>query len=662
MDFFDRQEKARHNTRLLVIYFIAGVVLLIAAIYIAAILVFTGVGARHNVYETSLHFAAWNPKLFLGVAVGTLSVIIIGSGFKTMELSQGGSVVATMLDGRLINPNTTDLDERKLVNVVEEMALASGVPVPQIYVMDHEPGINAFAAGHSTSDAVVAVTHGCMKLLTRDELQGVIGHEFSHILNGDMRLNLRLMGIIFGIICIAVIGRVLLYTGGGRSSRNRNALPLFGLFLIVLGGIGIFFGRLIQAAVSRQREFLADASSVQFTRNPAGLSGALKKIGGLSYGSKIENAHAGEASHMYFGNGVGESLFGLLATHPPLAERIRAIDPNFDGKFPQVSVAEEEDVVRELSKKSQRPTPAFPFPFPGMPQTRSALAGMAPPIIAAQAVMPNLGAPNMAHLHYAIEMRDAFPPAAQNAARDSLGATALVYALLTSAEPEMRRKQLGIISQTVSDAARAETERLLPEIAPLAAKAKLPLVDLALPSLRQLSASQYQQFKTAVQQLIESDQEIDLFEYVLQKITLRHLEPQFGGARKTVIQYYAMRPLIGDCAVLLSALAHVGSDDPAKAQAAFQQGAGPLGYSARAEISFIPDEQCDLSQVDAALNRISQAAPQIKKNVINACAQVVAADGVIQEMEAELLRAVADTLDCPMPPFLQAKAANSQVA
>ena len=172
-----------------------------------------------------------------------------------------------------------------------------------------------------------------MKLLTRDELQGVIGHEFSHILNGDMRLNLRLMGIIFGILCLAVIGRVLLYTRS-RSSKDKNPLPLLGLALIVIGWVGVFFGRLIQAAVSRQREFLADASSVQFTRNPAGLAGALKKIGGLSYGSKLEAAHAEEASHMFFGNGMGESFFHLMDTHPPLAERIRAIDPSFDGTLP----------------------------------------------------------------------------------------------------------------------------------------------------------------------------------------------------------------------------------------------------------------------------------------------------------------------------------------
>jgi Zn-dependent protease with chaperone function len=252
----------------------------------------------------------WQPSLFLGVAAGTLAVVGMGSLFKMAELSQGGRSVASMLGGRLVNPASTDPVERRLLNVVEEMALAAGVPMPGVYILPKENGINAFAAGHSTSDAVIGVTNGCVRLLTRDELQGVIAHEFSHILNGDMRLNMRLIGLIFGIISLAVIGRVLLYARGG--GRDRNALPILGIALIVIGWAGVFFGRLIQAAVSRQREFLADASAVQFTRNPQGLAGALKKIGSLAQGSRVENPHAEEVSHMFFGAGQRSSFAGLL--------------------------------------------------------------------------------------------------------------------------------------------------------------------------------------------------------------------------------------------------------------------------------------------------------------------------------------------------------------
>ena len=526
MDFFERQEKARRNTKLLVVYFVTGVALLILVVYLVVATVFSATGLRHrgrhssyNNYDTQLEVtrhSLWNPQLFLGVAIGTLAVIGIGSLFKTMELAQGGSAVSSMMGGRLVNPSTTDLDERKLLNVVEEMALASGVPVPQVYVMDSEEGINAFAAGHTTSDATITVTRGCMKLLTRDELQGVIAHEFSHVLNGDMRLNLRLLGIIFGILCLAVIGRVLLYTRG--SGRDRNALPLLGLALLAIGYVGVFFGRLIQAGVSRQREFLADASAVQFTRNPLGIAGALKKIGGLGEnGSRVSAAHSEEVSHMFFGNGLATPLFGLLATHPPLEERIRAIDPNFDGAFPPTRYAPEEESPYQPAQAAA-------------PARHAAIPPMVP--IAMAAVMPNLGTPNTAHLHYAVELRNSFPAALKDAARDAMGASALVYGLLISTDPAMRAQQLGLLAQNTSDAVRRETELLLPQIVPVATNAKLPLVDLALPGLRQLSPTQYQQFSQATQALIEADGEIDLFEYVLQKIVLRHLDTQFNGARK----------------------------------------------------------------------------------------------------------------------------------
>ena len=252
MDFFERQDQARRNTKLLVVYFVLGVAMLIVAVYAVTLGIFTGLSSRqHNVYGQEAHLVLWNPQLFLLAAVGTLAVIALGSGFKTLELAQGGSAVATMLGGRLVAPTTTDPDERKLRNVVEEMAIAAGVPVPQVYLLPEERAINAFAAGHSTSDAVVAVTAGAVRLLTRDELQGVIGHEFSHILNGDMRLNLRLMGVVFGILCLAVIGRVLLYTRS-RSSKDKNPLPLLGLALLVIGWIGVLFGRRVVGAVHAQ--------------------------------------------------------------------------------------------------------------------------------------------------------------------------------------------------------------------------------------------------------------------------------------------------------------------------------------------------------------------------------------------------------------------------
>lgn len=659
MDFFQRQDNARRYTKRLVVYFALAVATMIVTIYLLSLVIFAGVqSSRSHRHFYNDDFSAsqielWNPKLFLGVSAGVLAVIFIGSASKTAELSSGGSAVAAMFGGRLINPNTTEPDERKLLNVVEEMSIASGVPMPQVFVLDREQGINAFAAGHTTSDAAVTVTRGCMKMLSRDELQGVIGHEFSHILNGDMRLNIRLMGIIFGILCLTVVGRVLLYTGRGGGRRDRNPLPILGLGLLVIGSIGVFFGRLIQAAVSRQREFLADASSVQFTRNPLGLSGALQKIGRYSYGSRIESPQAEQASHLFFGNGISEPLFGLLATHPPISDRIRAIDPTWDGKFPPLTPEQIPVIERAAFADLKAARHAMPD------ITGSILAGaiMAenqpqPPPIKSNTVLPGLGQLTTKHLAYAADLRNSLPEKLRDAAHDSLGAVAIIYGLLLGEDGPGRQSLLAQLATRVPQPVYDETVRLLPSVSEIAARAKLALANLALPGLRQLSEPQLKQFNETVQFLIEADGELDLFEYVLQKMVRRHLASQFAPAPKAVVQFYSSKPLLPDCTVLLSAIAHAGQDNDVEAEKAFNLGAQylriPGGF-----ISMSPASECGLEQIDNALNRLAQAAPQIKKNLLEACAQTVAADGVIQESEAELLRAIADTLDCPIPPFVQ---------
>ena len=634
MDFFERQDKARRNTRLLVFYFSLAVLSLILAVNAAVSLIFTGFAATNSGDELSLPWS--QAELLFWVTIGTLVVILVASVFKTLQLARGGSVVAELLDGRLINPSTTEADERKLLNVVEEMAIASGVPVPQLYVMDDEAGINAFAAGHSASDAAISVTRGCMKMLSRDELQGVIAHEFSHILNGDMRLNLRLMGLIFGILCLTIIGRILIRTRG-----RKNPLPLLGVALIIIGWAGVFFGRLIQAAVSRQREVLADASAVQFTRNPAGLAGALKKIGGVTYGSRIDSPHAEEVSHLFFANGLGNSLF---ATHPPLTERIRALDPSFDGKYPRVV---------EAMEVSQPP------PIPAPPPSQRGEQPFAAPFIAQHAVVANIGQASAQHLDYAIDFQQAIPPELQVAARDPLGAGALVCAFLLANEPSTRQRQLEDLDRATFDAMRDETARIWQETQALPPQARIPLVDLALPALRRLSPQQFEQFRAATETLVASNTETDLFVYMLRKVVVRHLEAHFFPQQRRVTQFYALRPLAPDCGVLLSATAYAGQENATAAYAAFAPGAEWLSHAARCEIPWLPPDQCDLSHVDGALARLSQAVPQIKKNVLNACAQIVAVDEVIQEGEAELLRAIADTLDCPVPPFVQPEQAGA---
>ena len=651
MDFFARQDQARRKTKWLVAYFILAVALLIASVYFIALVVFSGMHAKQHAYdEAPAPIKLWEPQIFLGAAAGVLAVIFIGSAYKTSELSAGGSAVATLMGGQLVSQNTTDANERKLLNVVEEMSIAAGVPMPQVYVLNEERGINAFAAGHSTGDAAVGVTRGCIELLSRDELQGVIGHEFSHILNGDMRLNLRLIGIIFGLLCLASVGRILLYMRSGNS-RDKNPLPLLGLALIALGAIGVFFGRLIQAAVSRQREFLADASSVQFTRNPSGLSGALQKIGRYSYGSKLESTHAPDLCHMFFGNGLGDSLFGAMATHPPIPDRIRAIDPTWDGKFPPLK-PEQIEVVKRAALSELEHTPPMPQVLTGI------LGGAAvneavspPPVIRSRSVLPNLGNPTPLHLKYAEQLRDALPDNVLAAARDPLAATSLMYALLLAGDEKLRAQQLAEIGQRASTAVGAQTAALFPEVAAVARRARLPLVNVALGALRNLRADEFARFSATLQWLAGSDGRVELFEFVLQKIILRHLASKFGDARPPAVQFYTIKPLVPDCAVVLSALARAGSNDAGEIQKAFAAGAPYVYAPADVPLDLLLSEACGVKPLDAALNRLALALPVIKRNLIEASVHVAGADGVLLEAEAELLRAIADTLDCPMPPL-----------
>lgn len=648
MDFFTRQDVARKRTKWLVLYFILAVIGIIAAIY----LVFTAVFLRERFLDGFVWSDLWHLDLFLGVSAVTCLIVLGGSLAKWIQLRQGGGAVARSLGGRLIHPETDDADERKLLNIVEEMALASGMPVPEVYILTEERGVNAFAAGNDTNDAAIGVTRGAIRTLNRDELQGVIAHEFSHILNGDMRLNLRLMGVINGILAIAIIGRVLLYTGGrsrhrsyclGASSSGKggNPLPFIGIALLAIGYIGVFFGRMIKSAVSRQREFLADASAVQFTRNPAGIAGALKKIGGLSIGSRIFNPHAEEASHLLFGNGLRSSWIGLMATHPPLDERIRAIDPGFDGTFPEVESPPLEpggaQIPPELIHKMQTGEMAAP-------QMQMLAAGMA-----AHAAIGQVGSPQPRHLEAAVAWRDHLGPELERAAHSTTRATRLIYALLLSREDEVRQRQLTLIDGEAGEEAVAVVMEMVPHVDGLAVNARLPLAEISLTALRHLTPEGYAQFRKLLGELVEADRAVDLFEFALQRCVLRHLAPHFEPRRRRAVQFYSLRPLIEDCVVVISLLANVGHVDAEGADAAFEEAMHWLGSEAL-RLRRLPNESANLQAADEALDKLAQASPAIKKRVLNACAAAVASDGEIAAREAELLRAVADSLDCPIPP------------
>ena len=641
-DFFQQQEQAHRQTGRLLALFVLAVIAIVASVYLTVTLI-TVFGNRNNPQAVAPLFDIGRLVL---VATFVLIVIVAGSLFKIATLQEGGAAIARLLGGELAAPGTTDLATRRLLNVVEEMAIASGTPVPSVFILENEHGINAFAAGFAPGDAVIAVSRGALNHLTRDELQGVIGHEFSHILNGDMRLNLRLIGLLHGILLIALIGYAILrMTGNGSRDSKKDgagALVAFGIGLLVIGYVGLFFGRLIKAAVSRQREFLADASSVQFTRNPQGIVGALKKIGGLAEGSHVASPNAEQACHMFFGQGVS-AWMDALATHPPLVVRIQRLDPSFDGVFPRIASdtlisPEEADATDEIT-------------FEGPPSDRP--EGLRRTLTSALA---SVGAPSAEHVAYASTLLAGLPEPVVTAAREPFGARTVVYALLIDRDESVRRAQFQHLDAFAWPGTTAELQRLLPYVEPLGPEVYIPLVDLALPALRQLSPAQYAAFRGNIDPLAGADRRISLFEFALERMLVRHLDQHFQRRPVARVRFYSIEGIVNACVTVLSALARVGHDDAAEAERAYRHGVAALGVSGNAPALQDPD-RCGLPAVNQALDDLGAASPRLKKRVLDACAECIATDGIVSVAEGELLRAIADSLDCPMPPLLGTSAA-----
>lgn len=653
MDFFGTQEAARRRTSLLVVYFFFAVAAMILTLYVAAVGTLTFANSRTS--DPSVGVSWWQPQMLLLVAGGTIAIIAMGSLYKTAQLRSGGAGVAEQLGGRRLQGNSRDPLERRLLNVVEEMALAAGTTVPPVYLLDNEPGINAFAAGFTPGDAVIGVNRGTVEHLSRDELQGVIAHEFSHILNGDMRLNLRLMGLLHGILLIAIIGYYIVRGSGFRSSNRREKsggqIIVLGLAMIVIGYVGLFFARLIKAAVSRQREYLADASAVQFTRNPDGIGGALKKIGALSAGSRMESAEAEIASHMFFGS-CRQSLFQALSTHPPLVKRIQCIDPSFDGDF--------SSAVKKTSSKPSKKTKDDPqAALEGLTRSLGGLAaaGMGESRIPVDPVivMAAVGTPTMQHVDYIQGLLDRLPDALRDALRDPFSCRAVVAGLLLDSNAEIRANQLQIVQAKLGDLSHQETNRLAPLIETQGPATRLPLVEIAGNTLRNLSPSQYQDFRETVLELMKADAKIDLFEFALQRVLIRHLDEHFHGHKPQRATYLSIGGVKQEVSNLISALSHLGHADEAGAKSAFEQASA--AFAVEKVLVMRPRGECSLKQVGEALDKLAQGSVGVKKRVLHAATIAVMADGVVTTAEGELLRAIADSLDCPMPPLLGASVA-----
>jgi Zn-dependent protease with chaperone function len=644
MNFFAHQEEARRQTRRMLFLFALAVVAIVAATDVVVLLAI-GLDEAHRADGTS-----WGAIFALSVGVAT--AILLGSAYRIATLGSGGAAVARELGGT----ETTGSDNfayRRLRNIVEEMAIASGVPVPRIFVLVNEAGINAFASGYTPNDAAITVTQGALDKLTRDELQGVIGHEFSHVLNGDMRLNIRLMGVVFGILVLATIGRKLAEISGRSRSRDSGGIVLFGIALFVVGYIGVVFARLIKASISRQREFLADASAVQFTRQTGGIAGALKKLGALAEGSKLASSNTEEVAHMLFGDGVGYSA--LFATHPPLKERILRLDPSFKGEeldtiaaaWNQPVLVGEGDSDADVSISGFAPASAASRAprdhRVALPDASTRVA------ITPSAVAAHVGNPDTEDRRSARAIRTTIPDALREAAYRQEQAVPLIFALVLDARDDVRGRQRDVLAASYDVGLIALAESLAVQIAELHPMLRLPLASLAFPALRRRPRPQLDVFVEALNALIAADGRIELEEYCLAKLIRLQVVESLAPAAASAIGRVKLPDAAGDVAALFGIVAKYGHDDDTSASRAYL--AAIDGVLPGLALAYAPPDDF-ASALDRAFPTLDRVAPAGKELIVAGLVRAISEDGSVRVAEAELLRVIAAALHCPLPPLI----------
>ncbi len=613
MDFFHHQDTARQRTGLLVMLFTLAVLAITGLVSVISIGIYF--------YFTGEPFTTQSIISYCLLSfVGVLLVVSISSFIRLSELNaNGGRGVAESIGGKLISTDTSNAKHRQLLNVVEEMSIASGIPVPPVYVMAEEHGINAFAAGMSIDDAVIGVTQGALDAFSRDELQGVIAHEFSHILNGDMRLNTRLIGALFGITCIAHFGHLILDNSNStrhvsRSSSDSNkgfaVIILIAIVCLVLGWLGTLFGNMIKAAISRQREFLADASAVQFTRNDQGIAGALKKIGSNVQGSTLNTKASDEMSHMMFGQSKLSGFSGLFATHPPLDERIRRIEPNWDGIYAQHSHAQN-------------------TAFDNEQVSGFAVGGGSP---ASQSASPSEQLSETGQ-----QLISQLPPELVDIAREPYSARFIAFALIfdgSDIQREMIKSYVPLASQST----------LLPWLDyDLPLHLRFPLLELALPALKSLSEAQKISLCKVLRELSETDNQYSLAEWCVINLLEKQLLASFGFIK----QHKTLKQLEESVFWLLRELAWVSHSQADKAQRAYHCALAHLGFP---EVKLEPaNSNWHVSR--AALELLLQLKPKDRRIFVKACRLAIESDGEITVAEGELYRVIACFLEVPEPPL-----------
>jgi Zn-dependent protease with chaperone function len=634
MNFFEHQAAARRSSMRLIVLFALAVLGIVIAVDLAAYVVFGGPRAEPGEGAALLVFTT----------LATLAIIGLGSLYRIASLRGGGEPVALQLGGVPVPEDTTDFNLRRLRNVVEEIAIASGVPVPRIYVLEHEAAINAFAAGYSPSDAVVAVTRGALDRLNRDELQGVIAHEFSHILNGDMRLNIRLMGVLFGILMLAIIGRKVLQFGGrGRDSKGAGAVLAAALIAMLVGYIGLFFGRMIKAGVSRQRESLADASAVQFTRQTQGLAGALKKIGGIGEGSKlIDRGDAEEVSHMLFGDGIG--FHGLFATHPPLLKRIQALEPAFRAEqldelqrrwlaTPPVGLDEDAQLGLDAASGARLP-----------PATQQ--LNVTPPMVVAQIAQPATD-----DYRRADAIVSSLPEALRALAAQRDAVMPLLLGLLLGEGGMLVQMQAAEIAarlgQPVAERARELRQGALATLHPML---RLPLAALAFPVLRLRPRPELDTFLDTVHAVVNADGQVSLFEYCLGRLLQAQVRASLDPGRHARYGRRRLADVRSEVSTLLCVVAQAGNDDPAAAQRAYLTGIQRVLPSDH--LPYLPRAGGVLA-LEAVWEALDALDPLGKQPLVEGITATIGHDNRVTVAEAELLRTICGVLHCPLPPMLE---------
>jgi Zn-dependent protease with chaperone function len=653
--FFEHQHLARRNSRVMVVLFLLAVAAVVAAVDL--VLAWAWIWG-HGQFAAppdgdpgvAATFRRVPREVLVWGGVLTAGTILAVSAFNVLKLAGGGAAVAEMIGARRVPPSTRDPLERRLVNVVEEMAIAAGVRVPAVYVMDGEQGINAFAAGYDVSNSAIAVTRGTLEMLTRDELQGVIGHEFSHIVNGDMRLNIRMLGVLAGIVFIGSIGEFVMRSmRGGRNGRGSGGVFAVGLALFVIGYVGLFFARLIKAAVSRQREFLADAASVQFTRNPDGIAGALDQIGRSS--GLIESRYAEDLAHMFFGQSVKLWLGGLFNTHPSIEERIRRVHPRFQPspyrkrreQGPQPGEAEAAAAAGAVAGFSALGAAALADGRRGSDQSAAwgRSAGESATLV---------GAMDGAGVDYAARLLASLPDALREGVHESGRAAAIVIALMLAPRDDVMAAQIAALeAQGLAELGR-EAVAAAPLARALAPGLRLPVIDLALPALKLAPERRRNDLIRALEVVIHADRRVSLHEFVVLTLLRHQLSRASGtdtaGSRK-------LAEMRGEVLLVLLLVAHAGiRADAAGAREEHLRKAMRAGITAMGLDGEPPLAMPAMDAASQALDALRALAPLQKAIAIRGLFAAVTVDGRIRVAEAELMRLVGAVLDCPLPPLM----------